>query len=42
MPNEEPIDLRCSCNQLAMVIVEVETVVIHRFDFDILSMIGGL
>jgi hypothetical protein len=34
--NEEPIDLRCSANQLAIAIVEVETVVIHRFNFDIL------
>jgi len=34
--NEEPIHLRCSGNQLGMAMVQVETVVIHRFDFDIL------
>jgi len=34
--NELPIDLRCSGNQLAMAIEPVETVVIHRFNFDIL------
>jgi hypothetical protein len=36
MQNEEPIDLMCSGNQLAMSIGEVETVGIHRFNFDIL------
>jgi hypothetical protein len=34
--NESRIDLRCSGNQLAMVIVKVETVLIHQFDFDVL------
>jgi len=34
--NEQPIDLRCSGNQLAMAIVEVETVVIHQFNIDVL------
>jgi hypothetical protein len=34
--NEESVDLRCSGNQLAVAIVEVETVVIHRLDFDVL------
>jgi hypothetical protein len=32
----------CSGNQLAMAIVEMETVVIHRFDFDILVHDLGL
>jgi hypothetical protein len=34
--NEEPIDLRCSGNHFAMATIEVKTVVIHRFDFDVL------
>ena len=34
--NEQPINQRCSVNQRAMAIVEVETVVIYRFDFDVL------
>jgi len=34
--NESPINLMCSGNQFAMAIVEVETVVIHRFNFDVL------
>jgi len=33
--NEEPIDLRCSGIQLAMVSEEVVTVAIHRFDLDV-------
>jgi hypothetical protein len=36
MQNEEPIDLRCSGYELAITIVEVETVGIHWFDFDVL------
>jgi len=34
--NEEPIELRYSGNQFAMAIVAVETLVIHRFDFQVL------
>jgi hypothetical protein len=34
--NKEPINLRSSGHQLVMAIVEIEPVVIHRFDFDIL------
>jgi hypothetical protein len=33
---QQPVNLKCSGNQLAMVILEGETVVIHQFDFDVL------
>jgi hypothetical protein len=33
--NTKPINLRCSGNPQAKAIAEVETVVIHRFDFDV-------
>jgi len=36
MQNEYLIDLRYSGNQFAIAIVEVETVVIRWFDFDVL------
>jgi hypothetical protein len=36
IPNESHINLRCSGNQLAVAIVEVETVVSYWFDFDVL------
>jgi hypothetical protein len=31
-----PIHLRCSGNHVALAILEVETIVIYRFDFDVL------
>jgi len=34
--NEQPINLMCSGNEIAMAIDEVETVVIHRLDSDVL------
>jgi len=33
---ELPIDMRWSGNEHAMAIVEIEIVVIHQFDFDVL------
>jgi len=33
---EYPIDLKCSGNHSATVIVEVDTILIHKFDYNVL------
>jgi hypothetical protein len=38
MQNKESIDLGCSGNQLAMPIIEIETIVMDWFDFDVLVL----